>query len=136
MFLLTAESQFGLLCSHSRLHGSNSYRVPWLIDNDDKSEEGSSAVLRKFSQLKCRLMPYLYSEAMTAIKHGWPVSVRAMSLEFPEDRTAWLCDQQFMLGSSVLVAPVFSEDGEVEFYLPAGRWTSFWDDTVVQGPVW
>lgn len=128
--------QFGLLCSHSRLHGSNSYRVPWLIDNDDKSEQGSSAVLRKFTQLKCRLMPYLYSEAMEAIKHGWPVSVRAMALEFPEDKTAWLCDQQFMLGSSILVAPVFEENGEVEFYLPAGKWTSFWDNNVVQGPRW
>ncbi|KAK4544227.1 hypothetical protein LTR36_004437 [Oleoguttula mirabilis] len=128
--------QFGLLCSHSRLHGSNSYRVPWLIDNDDKSEEGSSAVLRKFSQLKCRLMPYLYSESMEAIKHGWPVSVRAMSLEFPGDRTAWLCDQQFMLGSSILVAPVFNDSGDVEFYLPAGKWTSFWDNTVLHGPMW
>lgn len=128
--------QFGLLCSHSRLHGSNSYRVPWLIDDDDKSEQGSSAVLRRFTQLKCRLMPYLYSEAMESIKHGWPVSVRAMALEFPEDKTAWTCDQQFMLGSSILVAPVFDESGEVEFYLPSGKWTSFWDDKVVEGPRW
>jgi alpha-D-xyloside xylohydrolase len=129
--------QFGLLCSHSRLHGSNSYRVPWLIDDDDQSEQGCSAVLRKFTQLKCRLMPYLYSEAMRAIEHGWPTSVRAMALEFPEDRTAWMCDAQFMLGSSILVAPVFSETGEVEFYLPEGQWTSFWnDEDVLQGPRW
>lgn len=129
--------QFGLLCSHSRLHGSNSYRVPWLIDDDDKSEQGCSAVLRKMTQLKCRLMPYLYSESMEAIKHGWPVSVRAMALEFPEDKTAWLCDQQFMLGSSILVAPIFTEEGDVEFYLPAGKWTSLWDSSkTVSGPGW
>ncbi|KXL43219.1 glycoside hydrolase family 31 protein [Acidomyces richmondensis BFW] len=128
--------QFGLLCSHSRLHGSNSYRVPWLIDNDDKGTEGCTAVLREFTQLKCRLMPYLYSEAMEAIKHGWPVSVRAMSLEFPDDRTAWACDQQFMLGSSIMVAPIFDESGEVEFYLPAGTWTSFWNGQTIQGPKW
>lgn len=128
--------QFGLLCSHSRLHGSNSYRVPWLIDNDDRSEQGASAVLRRATQLKCRLMPYLYSTATEAVKHGWPVSVRAMALEFPEDRTAWLCDAQFMLGSRILVAPVFDESGEVEFYLPAGRWTSWWDGNVVEGPKW
>ncbi|KAK4501016.1 hypothetical protein PRZ48_006822 [Zasmidium cellare] len=128
--------QFGLLCSHSRLHGSNSYRVPWLIDDDDKSEQGCSAVLRKFTQLKCCLMPYLYSQAMESIKHGWPVSVRAMGLEFPEDRSAWSCDQQFMLGSSILVAPVFDESGDVEFYLPRGTWTSFWDDKTVKGPQW
>ncbi|THZ80035.1 glycoside hydrolase family 31 protein [Aureobasidium pullulans] len=128
--------QFGLLCSHSRLHGSNSYRVPWLVDNDDETEQGCSAVLRKFTQLKCRLMPYLYSTAMESIKHGLPVSVRAMAIEFPEDKTAWLCDQQFMLGESLLVAPVFDESGGVEFYLPAGKWTSFWDDEVVEGPKW
>lgn len=129
--------QFGLLCSHSRLHGSNSYRVPWLLDNDDTSEQGCSAVLRKFTQLKCRLMPYLYSEAMRSIAAGWPVSVRAMALEFPDDRTAWTCDTQFMLGSRILVAPVFTEGGDVEFYLPEGAWTSFWDDEdVIQGPRW
>ena len=82
-------------------------------------------------------MPYLYSEAMEAIKHGWPVSVRAMAIEFPEDRTAWSCDQQFMLGSSILVAPIFDDSGEVEFYLPAGKWTSFWDDNkTIEGPRW
>ncbi|KAK4621238.1 Alpha-xylosidase [Fulvia fulva] len=128
--------QFGLLCSHSRLHGSNSYRVPWLIDDDDTSEQGSTAVLRRFTQLKCRLMPYLYSQAIESMKHGWPVSVRAMALEFPDDRTAWYCDQQFMLGSSILVAPILNESGDIEFYLPAGRWTSIWDDTVVNGPRW
>ena len=129
--------QVGLLCSHSRLHGSNSYRVPWLIDNDDKSPQGCTAVLRKFTELKCRLMPYLYSEAMEAVNHGWPTSVRAMALEFPEDRTAWSCDMQFMLGSSILVAPVFDEGGEVEFYLPAGKWTSFWDQSqTLIGPKW
>ncbi|KAM0723392.1 hypothetical protein Q7P37_000378 [Cladosporium fusiforme] len=129
--------QFGLLCSHSRLHGSNSYRVPWLIDDDDESEQGCTAVLRKFTQLKCRLMPYLYSEAMRAVQNGWPTSVRAMALEFPEDRTAWTCDAQFMLGSSILVAPVFDEEGDVEFYLPEGKWTSFWDEEeVLQGPRW
>ncbi|KAK4565740.1 hypothetical protein LTR86_003589 [Recurvomyces mirabilis] len=128
--------QFGLLCSHSRLHGSNSYRVPWLIDNDDKSSTGASAVLQKFTQLKSRLMPYIFSQAMDAIKHGWPVSVRAMALEFPDDRTAWTCDQQFMLGSSLLVAPVFDESGDVEFYLPQGKWTRFWDRKVVEGPQW
>ncbi|KAI7548311.1 glycoside hydrolase family 31 protein [Hortaea werneckii] len=128
--------QFGLLCSHSRLHGSNSYRVPWLIDGDEKGPQSASAVLAKFTQLKCRLMPYLFSEAMESIKHGWPVSVRAMSLEFPDDRTAWTCDMQFMLGSSILVAPVFDESGNVEVYLPEGKWTNFWTDEVVHGPRW
>ena len=129
--------QFGLLCSHSRLHGSGSYRVPWLIDDDDRGPEGATSVLRKFTQLKSRLMPYLYSEAMEALQHGWPVSVRAMGLEFPGDRTAWGCDMQFMLGSRILVAPVFDVSGEVEVYFPEGKWTSFWDaGKSIRGPRW
>ena len=48
---------FGLLSSHSRLHGSKSYRVPWAHDDE------SCDVVRFFTQLKCRMMPYLYREA-------------------------------------------------------------------------
>jgi alpha-D-xyloside xylohydrolase len=42
-----------------------------------------------------------------------------------------------MIGTSLLVAPVFTEDGDVQFYLPEGRWTSWWDDTKsIDGPRW
>ncbi|MEZ8219764.1 alpha-D-xyloside xylohydrolase, partial [Candidatus Fervidibacteria bacterium JGI MDM2 SSWTFF-3-K9] len=51
---------FGLLSSHSRLHGNDSYRVPWLFD------EEAVEVLRFFTKLKCRLMPYFYSAACEA----------------------------------------------------------------------
>jgi len=128
---------FGLLCSHSRLHGSGSYRVPWAIEPDDSkgadNEESATAVLWKFTHLKCRLMPYLYSQAMASIATGLRLSLRAMFLEFPSDPTSWFLDRQFMLGESILCAPVFddSEKGEVEFYLPAGKWANFWTDEVV-----
>lgn len=64
--------------------------------------------------------------------------MRAMPLEFISDRTTHHLDQQFMLGPSLLVAPVFvPEDEETEYYLPAGRWTSFFDPTrVIVGPRW
>ncbi|OCK73906.1 glycoside hydrolase family 31 protein [Lepidopterella palustris CBS 459.81] len=127
---------FGLLCSHSRLHGSNSYRVPWLIDNDSADPENCTQVLRTWVNLKRRLMPYLFAQARESIENGWPISLRAMGLEFPDDPTAWLLDRQFMVGSQLLAAPVFTESGEVEIYLPAGKWTSFWDGEVVQGPGW
>ncbi|KAF2755588.1 hypothetical protein EJ05DRAFT_467758 [Pseudovirgaria hyperparasitica] len=127
---------FGLVCSHSRLHGSNSYRVPWLIDNDSKEKENCTEVLRTWVQLKRRLMPYLFAQAQESAEKGWPLSVRAMALEFPDDPTAWFCDRQFMLGSQLLVAPVFNEDGSVEFYLPPGRWTNFWSGEIVDTPGW
>src|SRR3712207_288720 len=62
--------------------------------------------------------------------------MRAMVLEFPEDQTcAWL-DRQYMLGPDLLVAPVFSEDGEVDVYVPDGTWRSFLDGSTVEGPRW
>lgn len=120
---------FGLLGTHSRLHGSGSYRVPWLFD------EESVEVLRHFTKLKCRLMPYLYASAVQAHEKGVPV-MRPMMLEFPEDLTAQMLDRQYMLGDSLLVAPVFSRTGEVDYYLPAGEWTSFWDDQQTPGGSW
>ncbi len=107
---------FGLLSSHSRLHGMESYRVPWNFD------EEASAVLRHFTELKCRLMPYLYETAREASQTGVPM-MRAMLLEFPDDPGVAYLDQQYMLGDALLVAPVFSRDGAVDVYLPAGRWT-------------
>jgi alpha-D-xyloside xylohydrolase len=120
---------FGLLSSHSRLHGSQSYRVPWLFDDE------SVDVLRFFSNLKCRLMPYLYAAACQAHESGIPV-MRPMMLEFPDDPASDTLDRQYMLGESLLIAPVFSHDGVVDYYLPAGRWTHLLTNKVVEGGHW
>lgn len=120
---------FGLLSSHSRLHGSSSYRVPWLVD------EESVAVLRHFTRLKCRLMPYLFGAAVAARDTGVPV-MRAMLLEFPDDPGAEQLDRQYMLGGALLVAPVFDAGGAVSYYVPQGRWTSLLSGAVVEGPRW
>jgi alpha-D-xyloside xylohydrolase len=109
---------FGLLSPLSRLHGSTSYRVPWLVD------EESCDVLRHFTKLKCALMPYIYAAAVEATQTGLPI-MRAMLLEFPDDPNAWQLDRQFLLGPSLLVAPVLSADGEVSYYLPEGVWTDY-----------
>ncbi|AVH60749.1 MULTISPECIES: alpha-xylosidase [Streptomyces] len=121
--------QFGLLSSHSRLHGSKSYRVPW--DYDDEAV----AVTRDFTRLKHRLMPYLYRAARQAAEHGTPV-MRAMVLEFPDDPACHTLDRQYILGDDLLVAPVFSAEGEVEYYVPAGTWTHLLSGERIQGPGW
>lgn len=126
----------GLLCSHSRLHGSRSYRVPWVVDGDDATEEGCSRTLAKWAALKSRLMPYIYAQSVASAAAGLPLSLRALAIEFPEDQTAWHVDRQFMLGPQLLAAPVFDESGEVEFYLPRGAWTSFFTNEVRHGPGW
>jgi len=120
---------FGLLSTHSRLHGSSSYRVPWLFD------EESVAVMRHFTQLKNRLFPYIYSASHDAHNHGWPV-MRAMALEFPDDPACAHLDRQYMLGSSLLVAPVFRQDNVAEYYVPEGRWTNFFSGEVIEGGRW
>lgn len=106
---------FGLLSSHSRLHGNASYRVPWLFD------EEACDVLRHFVALKCRLMPYLMAAAVQAHTTNQPM-LRPMLLEFPDDPTCRTLDRQYMLGDGLLVAPVF-HDSKVEYYLPEGAWT-------------
>ncbi|PSN07290.1 alpha-xylosidase [Siccibacter turicensis] len=120
---------FGLLSSHSRLHGSKSYRVPWTYDDE------ACDVVRHFTQLKCRLMPYLYRQSVLARECGTPV-MRAMMLEFPDDPACDYLDRQYMLGDALLVAPVFSEQGEVSFWLPEGRWTHLWHNDELPGSRW
>lgn len=122
-------SAFGLLSTHSRLHGSNSYRVPWLFD------EESVDVVRKFTKLKCSLMPYLYTAAMEAHQSGVP-AMRAMVLEFPEDIPCSDLDRQYMLGERLMVAPVFTKEGDVDYYLPEGRWTNILNNQVAEGGKW
>lgn len=120
---------FGLMSSHSRLHGNQTYRVPWLFD------EEAVDVLRHFTKLKSTLMPYLFNAAVEANEQGLPV-MRAMVLEFNEDRNCDYLDRQYMLGDSLLVAPILNEEGQAEYYLPQGRWTNFFTGEVVEGGRW
>ncbi|MCW2918800.1 MAG: glycoside hydrolase family 31 [Actinomycetia bacterium] len=120
---------FGLLSSHSRLHGSGSYRVPWLFD------EEAVDVLRYFTRLKLRLMPYLAGAAGQAHGEGLPM-MRAMVLEFPDDPACTHLERQYMLGDDLLVAPVFSADGKVSYYVPEGTWTHVRTGERIEGPRW
>jgi alpha-D-xyloside xylohydrolase len=120
---------FGLLSSHSRLHGSTSYRVPWAFD------EEAVDVTRRFTRLKLELMPYLYRVGLEAHETGRPF-MRPMQLVFPGDPAVAHLDRQYMIGESLLVAPVFSAGGDVEYYLPAGTWTNHLTGEAVVGPGW
>lgn len=120
---------FGLLSSHSRLHGDSSYRVPWNFD------EEAVDVLRHFTKLKHQLLPYLYSYCKVAHDQGTPV-LRPMLLEFPDDPTCLYLDRQYMLGESLLIAPVFNAEGTAQYYLPEGAWTNFWTNERRTGGKW
>ncbi|MFP1592465.1 hypothetical protein ACLB1M_28670 [Escherichia coli] len=57
----------------------------------------------------------------------------AMMMEFPDDPACDYLDRQYMLGDNVMVAPVFTEAGDVQFYLPEGRWTHLWHNDELDG---
>ncbi|KAK9478019.1 glycosyl hydrolases family 31-domain-containing protein [Lipomyces japonicus] len=119
--------QFGLLSSHSRLHGSSSYRVPWIVDSSGEAEK----VLAKFVKFKQSLAPYIISQALNA--HHTGVSVlRALFVEIPEDPVNWTVDTQYFFGSEILVAPVFHSH-KVTYYVPAGKWYGLIDNKIRQG---
>ncbi|MFT0761909.1 alpha-xylosidase [Actinomyces sp. F1_1611] len=107
---------FGMLSSHSRLHGSHSYRVPW--------NYGDTAVqvARRFIRLKNRLMPYIIHHARATTESGTPL-MRHLILEYPEDRGSLHVDTEYLFGPDLLVAPVFNSEGEVDVYLPTDGWT-------------
>lgn len=117
---------FGLMSTHSRLHGSTSYRVPWLFD------EESNDVVRFFTKLKCTMMPYIYAKAVEAHETGVPV-MRPMVFEYMDDPACSYLDMQYMLGDALLVAPVFNDKGKVSYYLPEGRWTHLLTDEKREG---
>ena len=120
---------FGLLSGHSRLHGSDSYRVPWAFDDE------AVDVARTFTKLRMTLMPYLRGTADQVVEYGTPM-IRPMAMEFPDDPATDYLSTQYMLGDSLLVAPVFHADGQVRYYVPAGRWTGLLDGRIVEGPRW
>ena len=120
---------FGLMSTHSRYHGNHSYRVPWNFG------EESCDVARHFVKLKGRLMPYLFSSAVVTHKTGVPM-MRAMVVVYSHDPVVLTIDTQYMLGDSLLVAPVFSETGECRFYLPEGIWTDILTMEELSGGRW
>ncbi|HIE22462.1 MAG TPA: hypothetical protein EYP73_07690, partial [Acidimicrobiia bacterium] len=121
-------AQFGLLSSHSRAHGCQP-REPWEYGRE--AEE----IFKKFTRLRYRLLPYLWTCAKEACTTGLPV-LRAMVLEFQHDPVVRNIDLQYMLGPALLIAPVFDESNRVQVYLPQGQWLDFWTDELLIGPVW
>lgn len=121
---------FGLFSTHSRLHGNSSYRVPWLFDDE------ACEVLSFFTKLKGRLMPYIFSQAVKTHTVGVPM-MRAMVIDYAQDRTCRTVDTQYMFGDDLLVAPIFNDRSEAEFYLPDnGNWIDIITNKVYEGGKW
>jgi alpha-D-xyloside xylohydrolase len=122
-------TQLGALSPLMRAHGLRP-REPWQFGPD------ALEISRRWVRLRYELLPYLWQVAHESARSGWPL-MRPLGLEFPDDVVARSVDDSFMLGSDLLVVPVF-DDGAApvtrRFYLPEGRWVDLLDETVYTGP--
>lgn len=108
---------FGMLTSHSRTHGAPP-KEPWMYNADFND------AFRKATEMKYKLMPYIYAQAKQSTEKGLPM-VRALFVEFPNDPGAWLIDNEYLFGSDMLVAPLFEETTSRDVYLPEGKWIDY-----------
>lgn len=126
---------FGMFSSHSRLHGNQSYRVPWLFDDDSKAPDSCSNTLKFFANLKGRLMPYIWAQAIKTHETGVPV-MRAMVIDYANDPTCLTLDRQYMFGDNILAAPILNDESMALYYVPEGRWTDIITGKVLEGGKW
>ena len=122
-------TQLGALSPLMRAHGLRP-REPWAFG--DEALEAA----RRWVRLRYELLPTLWQVAHESAAHGWPV-MRPLGLEFPDDRVAQSVDDAFLLGSDLMVVPVF-DDGTApvrrRFYVPEGEWHDLLDGTTYRGP--
>jgi alpha-glucosidase len=124
--LYTRWIQFSAFTPIFRSHGNHDVREPWSFG------EQAEVICKKYIDLRMRLVPYLYSLFYESSKTGAPI-MRPTFMEAPGEDIELA--GQYFYGHELLVAPV-TDDGAKKktVTLPAGRWTYFWDDRVVEGP--
>lgn len=118
-------AQAGVMCSHTRFHGVGE-REPWIYGPEVE------AIITEWIRFRYRLIPYIKECEKEAIKTGLPV-VRSMVLSFPHEKVAWSFEEQYMLGETLLVAPIIQPGNQVSVYLPKGNWYHLWSGQLYQG---
>jgi alpha-glucosidase (family GH31 glycosyl hydrolase) len=145
--------QFGAFCTLFRSHGRAwKLRLPWGWNTGDpgpteiRNYDGAAVpdasqlhnpeverICRKYLELRYRMLPYLYSTVREGTLTGMPV-MRALWLHFPDDRHCVERGDEYMWGSSVLVAPIVEAGAQVRrVYLPRGTWFDFWSESRTDG---
>lgn len=119
---------FGALTSHTRTHGAPP-REPWEYD------EALVADFRRAIELKYQLMPYIYAQAKASSERGLPM-MRALFVEYPDDPTSWLIEDEYLFGADLLVAPLFDDSGQRKVYLPPGAWIDYQTGRAYDGAAW
>ena len=113
---------------------------PWMQvhagDNNagklDPNWERTEAQCRSVIELRMKLVPYLHAAFVRYHREGMP-PFRALVMDYPEDSMTWSIDDQFLVGESLLVAPVVGAATEREVYLPEGVWYDYWSGKRYEG---
>jgi alpha-D-xyloside xylohydrolase len=126
--LLLRWLQAGLFLSHSRIHGCGLREL-------DRFAPATVEIARRFLELRYRLLPYILAQSVSASARGLPM-MRALVVEFQDDRNTWQVDDQWLFGSDLLVAPILDAGDTRQVYLPPGTWYDWWDGTAMPGGRW
>jgi len=146
--------QFGTFCPSFRAHGRTWHlRLPWGWNtgelgpdeirnytggagNPDPGELRNARVepiIRKYLELRYRLLPYTYTVAKECCETGLPM-IRSLWLHYPQDAAAVARGVQFLWGRDILVSPVVEKGATTrQVYLPKGSWFDYWTEERVEG---
>ena len=130
--LLARWTQLGVLLPFCRNHSAigTIQQEPWAFG------EPFESIIRRYLELRYRLLPYLTTLFHEAATSGAPV-MRPLFWQYLDDLAAREIDDQFLLGRDLLVAPVYQEGADARrLYLPAGEYAHFWSGERYQGPGW
>jgi len=124
--------QYGVflpLCRSHAVRGSIN-KEPWAYGEEFEK------INRKFIELRYQLLPFLYTEFYKSSTSGIPI-MRPLVLEFPDDKTTYRLDTQFMVGGDMLVSPVLEAGSTTRWmYLPKGDWYDYWTRKKIAGGKW
>lgn len=129
--LFTRWYQFAAFCPVFRVHGSNTEREMWYFGGENSTIYQTQL---KFDKLRYRLMPYIYSLAGMVTQNNYTI-MRALVMDFQNDKKAWNIKDQYMFGPSILVNPVTEYQAKTRsVYLPECKgWYDFWNDDFYKG---
>ncbi len=129
--LLVRWTEFGIFQPFCRNHSAwdTHPQEPWAFG------EAFEAYLRAMLRLRQRLLPYLYTLFEEAHRTGAPI-LRPLLFEYPDDAATYATDDELLLGSALLVAPITRPGIEYRHvYLPRGTWVHYWTGQQSVGPV-
>ena len=111
--------------NHSAMNTTR--QEPWAFDNETLN------IYRKMMKTRYEFIPYMYDLCFEASNTGLPI-IRPLVMEFPNDKNTYEINDEYMLGSNVLVSPVLEQGARYKLvYLPEGKWFNYFTNEIYEG---